>query len=109
MGCTRVSHIYLTNGLASGSRRSDVIFTMGGEPAEKRASGKTDVMVYYLHAALFDLIFNQKRAPYVGFYPLLRTGREFWVVLSKNSERVIAFGYAEDFGNSLKNLDALQK
>jgi hypothetical protein len=103
IGCTSVTHIHLTNRLRNGIGKEEVVSTMGSEPAEKMAFGGKEVLVYYLHASVFDLIFNQKRLPYVGFYPLLQTGREYWIVLERDRDRVVAFGYAENFGNSLRD------
>jgi hypothetical protein len=107
VGCTNVSHVYLTNDLTTGSTRAEAISAMGSEPTRKMASAKMDVLVYYLHASVFDLVFSPQKAPFVGFYPLLRTGQEFWVVLDRARDKVVAFGYAENFSNSLKDLDKL--
>ncbi|MDR3079288.1 MAG: hypothetical protein LBU15_04625 [Rickettsiales bacterium] len=107
--CTGIVHIHLTRELRGGSSRGEAIAAMGSDPAEQRASSRMDVLVYYLHASLFDLVFSQRRAPFFGFYPLLLTGHEFWIVVDRNRDRVVAFGYAENFGSSLGNLDRLDK
>ncbi|MDR1495096.1 MAG: hypothetical protein LBI29_03635 [Rickettsiales bacterium] len=107
VACANVNFIHLTKELRTGDTREEVVSAMGGNPAEQKASVRMDVLVYYLHASIFDLVFSQKRAPFVGFYPLLLTGREFWIVVDRGRDRTVAFGYAEDFNNSLKDLDKL--
>jgi hypothetical protein len=69
-----------------------------GDSSERKLYREKDILVYYIHNSVFDLFFS-KTFPYFGFFPFNRTGKEFWVVLK--DDKVIAFGYATDFGNRL--------
>jgi hypothetical protein len=100
--CVNIVHRHTTNELQLGKRREEVMAIMGGEPDEKKIYGSREVLVYYIHSSIFDLFTNGEKFPFVGFYPLFSTGREFWIILNNN--RIEAFGYAKDFGNSLKNI-----
>jgi hypothetical protein len=100
--CTNIAHRHVTNDLYLGATAKEVVLVMGDGPAEKKSFGGKEVMVYYVYSSIFDLIVNWEKFPYVGFYPLLSTGQEFWIILNDN--RVESFGYAKNFSNSLKNL-----
>ncbi|MDR2077936.1 MAG: hypothetical protein LBP39_03145 [Rickettsiales bacterium] len=104
--CANITHRYVTSGLQAGSTREEAVLAMGYEPAEKKSFGGRDVMVYYLYSSIFDFIINGDKFPFFGFYPLLATGQEFWIILNK--DKVEAFGYARNFGYSLKNIENSQ-
>lgn len=75
-----------------------------GEPATQNEFYSKKYMVYYVHDSVFSLFFNLDQFPFVGFYPLLRTGTEYWVILDNN--KVVGFGPAKRFGNNIpKALD----
>lgn len=70
-----------------------------GRPTSKRAYYSKEYMIYYVHDDFFSIFFNMKQFPFVGFYPLLRTGQEYWVILEGG--KVVAFGLAKNFGNNI--------
>ena len=75
----------------------DVIKVLG-KPSTKNEFYSKKYMIYYVHDSVFSLFFNKNNFPYVGFYPLLRTGTEYWVILDNN--KVVAFGPAKRFNGS---------
>lgn len=99
--CNGIIYSQMTNKLSNDLTKSQVIDILGTEPFEKKSKNDNEVMVYYVHSSVFDLIFP-KRFPYFGFYPFSLTGQEFWIVL-KNG-KVSTFGSANNFGNSLNNI-----
>lgn len=68
-----------------------------GRPYTKKSFYNKEYMVYYVYDDIFSLFFNIKRFPYVGFYPLLRTGEEYWIVLENN--KVVAVASARNLNN----------
>jgi hypothetical protein len=72
-----------------------------GPSEEKKFYQNREILVYYLHNSLFDMIFS-KNFPFIGFFPLIRTGKEFWIVLE--NEQVVAMGYADNFGYRLNGI-----
>jgi hypothetical protein len=85
---------YSLNKLSVNQNISEVNKILGG-PAEKKIYGEYEIFIYYIHSSIFDLFFNSARFPYIGPYPINRTGKEYWVVF-KNS-KLIASGFASDF------------
>ena len=76
-----------------------------GQPYTKKAFYNKEYMGYYVYDDIFSLFLNIKQFPYVGFYPFLRTGVEYWVILEDN--KVVAFGSAKNFNNNIpKSLNA---
>ena len=76
-----------------------------GEPATQNEFYSKKYMIYYVHDSVFSLFFNKNVFPFIGFYPLLRTGTEYWVIL--DYDKVVGFGPAKQFGNNIpKELDA---
>ena len=72
------------------------------KPMEKKIISKDqEIYVYYVHSSLFDFIFNKERFPYIGFYPLNRTGREYWLLFDLK-QGLVKSGYANEW-NKLKN------
>lgn len=53
-----------------------------GKPSSTSIHYDKEILTYFIHDDFFDLIFSSK-FPFVGFYPLLRTGRKHWVILEK--------------------------
>lgn len=70
-----------------------------GKPFSKRAYYNKTFLVYYVYEDFFGIFINQKKVPFVGFPPLLRTGDEYWVILENG--KVVAFGLSKNFGNSI--------
>lgn len=99
--CSGIIYSQMTNKLSNNLTKSQVIEILGTEPFEKKFKNDNEVMVYYVHSSVFDLIFP-KKFPYFGFYPFSLTGQEFWIVL-KNG-KVLTFGSADNFSNSLNNI-----
>jgi hypothetical protein len=77
-----------------------------GNSDEKKVYYDKNILVYYVHNSIFDMIFA-KNFPYIGFFPFNRTGKEFWVVLKDGG--VIASGYAGDFGKKLTLIEVKNK
>lgn len=99
--CSSVVYRHVTNRLGVGMVKNEVIEAIGSKPVEKRYFGDSELMVYYIHSSIFDLIFS-KNFPYFGFYPFNLTGEEFWVVLK--NDKVESFGYARNYGYSFGSL-----
>lgn len=78
--------------------KEEVIDTIG-KPYTKKLFYNKEYMVYYIHDSIFDLLFSTNEFPYIGFYPFLRTGNEYWVILEDN--KVVAVGLAKNFGNNI--------
>jgi hypothetical protein len=85
----------MTNDLKKSMSEREVIAIMGNSE-EKRSYYDKNILVYYIHSSIFELIFT-KTPPYIGFFPLNRTGKEFWVILE--NDKVTAFGYSKNFGD----------
>ncbi len=99
--CTNIINRQVTNKLEHGLTKTEVTDIIGSKPAETKYFSNSEIMVYYIHSAIFDLIFS-KNFPYFGFYPFNSTGDEFWIVLKNN--RVSSFGYAKNYGYSFNNI-----
>ena len=50
---------------------------------EKNDENK-EIYIYYVHDSILDL-FLTPRFPFIGFYPINRTGEEFWLLFEYNS------------------------
>lgn len=78
--------------------KKDVIDKIGN-PYSKKAFYNKEYMVYYVYDDIFGLFFTKERFPFIGFYPFLRTGTEYWVILE--DDKVVAFGSAKNFANNI--------
>jgi hypothetical protein len=78
--------------------RKEVISKIGN-PYSKKAFYNKEYMVYYVYDDIFGLLFTKERFPFIGFYPFLRTGTEYWIILE--DDKVVAFGSAKNFGNNI--------
>ncbi|MBR2141386.1 MAG: hypothetical protein IJ853_03430 [Rickettsiales bacterium] len=105
--CYSVNSNYSLNKLKYGLSEEEIrknVFSC--EPAEKNIVDETKVVyVYYIHSSIFDLIFNSERFPYIGFYPINRTGKEYWLLVDKK-DGLIKSGYAKNWN---KITDGKQK
>ena len=90
---------YSTNKLKTGQTSEEVIKNLG-KPLEKKSLNNIEYYVYFTHNNLFDF-FTSEKPPYIGFYPLIRSGKEYWVLLQ--NDIVIGFGNAKNFKHSIKN------
>lgn len=70
-----------------------------GNPTSKKAYYNKEHFVYYVHQDFFSLFFNIKRFPFIGFYPFLRTGEEYWVIME--DDKVVSFGSSSNYKNSI--------
>lgn len=94
--CSGIVTYYQTKGLFYGQDSKSILKAFGS-PAEKKIIGKNkEIYVYYVHSSIFDMLLNSERFPYIGFYPLNRTGKEFWIVM--NGGQLESSGYAGDIG-----------
>ena len=96
-GCFPLTNIS-TNKLHYKQSKNDVIKIMGN-PTEKKIYYTKEYYVYYLHRDIFDLFINTSKFPYLGFYPIMRTGKEFWVIFDNNE--LVSFGNKENYKNDL--------
>lgn len=75
------------------------VFKKIGKPFSKKAYYNKTYWVYYVHDDLFSIFSNFRKFPFIGFYPFLRTGEEYWIIIEDN--RVVAWGLSKNFGNNL--------
>lgn len=66
-----------------------------GKPFSKKAHYSKEQLVYYIHDDFFSIFFNLKKFPFIGFYPLLRTGEEYWIVIEEG--KVVSFDSASNY------------
>ena len=86
---------YSLNKLQYGQSKNDVIKAIGS-PTSKRILGESnEVYIYYVHDSLFDL-FLTARFPFIGFYPINRTGKEILLYFNDN-KLVKSIGAKEHF------------
>ena len=93
---------YSLNKLKYGLNKEEVVNNVfGSKPFEKKiVDSSKEIYVYYIHSSLFELFLNKEKFPYIGFYPLNRTGREYWLLFD-NKEGLIKSAYAKEW-NILK-------
>jgi len=86
------------NKINVGNSEEDVVMVLG-KPFTKKTYRDRTFMVYYVHDSLADIFFSKDKFPYIGFFPLIRTGREYWIITEGN--RVVSFGDATNYKNSI--------
>jgi outer membrane protein assembly factor BamE (lipoprotein component of BamABCDE complex) len=92
------------NKIRVGDSREHVINVLGKQYTKKAYYSKT-YLVYYIHDSFFEIFFNSKEFPFIGFYPLIRTGKEYWVII--DNDKVVSFGNANNYKNNIpKALDS---
>lgn len=96
-GCFPLTNVSI-NKLQYKQSKEEVTKIMGN-PAEKKMYYTKDYYVYYVHRDIFDLFITKSKFPYFGFYPFMRTGKEFWVVFDNNE--LVSFGNKENYSNDL--------
>ena len=84
---------YSLNKLYYGQNKEEVVRIMN-TPSSKRILDKNkEVYIYYLHDSILDL-FLTSRFPFIGFYPINRTGKEIRLYF-ENNELVKTVGNGE--------------
>lgn len=96
-GCFPLTNVSI-NKLQYKQSMKDVVKIMGN-PTERKVYYTKDYFVYYIHRDIYDLFINTSKFPYIGFYPFMRTGKEFWVIFENNE--LVSFGNKENYKNDL--------
>lgn len=96
-GCFPLTNISI-NKLYYKQPKNEVLKIMGN-PSEKKIYYTKEYYVYYIHRDIFDLFINTSKFPYFGIYPLLRTGKEFWIIFDNNE--LVSFGNKDNYRNDL--------
>lgn len=82
--CGGILSNYTINKLEYGQSQREVERLLS-KPAEKRIVDENkEIYIYYVHDSILDL-FLSPRFPFIGFYPINRTGEEFWLLFEYNS------------------------
>ena len=89
---------YSLNKLKYGLSKEEVVNSVfGSKPFEKKiVDGNKEIYVYYIHTSIVDLILT-KKFPYIGLYPLNRTGREYWLLFD-DKDGLIKSAYGDEWG-----------
>ena len=77
----------------------DEVVKILGAPYTKKNYYNKEYFIYYVHDDVFSLFFSKSRFPFIGFYPFLRTGEEYWVIFENG--KVVSFGNSSNFNNSI--------
>lgn len=104
-----INTTYNLSNLKYGISKKNVIDNVfKSKPAEKKIIDKDkEIYVYYIHSSLFELFLNIERFPYIGFYPINRTGREYWLLFD-SEEGLIKSAYAKEWNTLKKDTVVLQ-
>ena len=94
-------HTKVSNKLYYNQSSNDVIEKIGQPDFSQRYYSK-EIYGYYVHDSIFDLFINTKKFPWIGFYPFLRTGKEFYIILDDN--KVVAYGLKSNFSQTIQTL-----
>lgn len=94
-------HTKVSNKLYYNQSSKDVIEKIGQPGFSQRYYSK-EIYGYYVHDSIFDLFINTKKFPWIGFYPFLRTGKEFYIILDDN--KVVAYGLKSNFSQTIPTL-----
>ncbi len=94
-------HTKVSNKLYYNQSSKDVIEKIGQPDFLQRYYSK-EIYGYYVHDSIFDLFINTKKFPWIGFYPFLRTGKEFYIILDDN--KVVAYGLKSNFSQTIPTL-----
>jgi hypothetical protein len=89
-----------------GDSKSEVIDKIG-KPYYKMEYYTKQHLVYYMYDDLMSLFFTEDKFPYIGFYPLLRTGTEYWVIVE--GDKVVSHGRKDAYigsGSITKTLNS---
>ena len=80
---------YALNKVEIGMDRQELKRVMG-KPYTTKFGNDKEYQTFYLHRDIYDLFITQTKFPFIGIYPLMRTGQETYVVLENG--RVISYG-----------------
>lgn len=94
-------HSKISNKLYYNQPKEDVKKKMGKPDFSQRYYSK-EIYGYYLHESIYDLFINSKRFPWIGFYPFLRTGKEFYVIF--DDDKVVSYGFKSNFSQTIPTL-----
>ena len=94
-------HTKISNKLYYNQSSKDVLEKIGQPDFSQRYYSK-EIYGYYVHDSIFDLFINTKKFPWIGFYPFLRTGKEFYIILDDN--KVVAYGLKSNFSQTIPTL-----
>jgi outer membrane protein assembly factor BamE (lipoprotein component of BamABCDE complex) len=84
---------YSLNKIKVGDSRSKVVKDLG-RPSYHMEYYTKEHLVYYVHDDIFSLFYSSK-FPFVGFYPFLRTGDEYWVII--DGGKIVSHARAKDY------------
>ena len=89
---------YSLNKLKYGLTKEEVINNVfKSKPTEKKIiDSNKEIYVYHIHTSIMDLILT-KKFPYIGLYPLSRTGREYWLLFDKK-DGLVKSAYGDEWG-----------
>lgn len=91
----------ITNKLYYRQPREEVVKVFG-KPNIVQGFYDKEILVYYLYESIFDLIFTSRKIPYLAFYPLIRTGNPYYIILENN--KVVSFGFSNNFHKQIPKL-----
>ena len=74
---------YSLNKLYYGQSKNEVIRIMSTPSSKRILDQNREVYIYYIHDSLLDLFLTSK-FPFVGFYPINRTGKEIHLYFENN-------------------------
>ena len=69
---------YSLNKLYYGQSKDDVVDIMGNAYTKRILDKDKEMYIYYVHDSVLDLILTS-RFPFIGFYPINRTGKEVYL------------------------------
>jgi len=88
------------NKISAGMSKEETVGIMGKPYSTKYMKGE-EYSVYYLHEDVIDLFFRQNKFPFIGIYPILRTGQEYYIVYK--DDVVVAYGDRPFYKGSLND------
>lgn len=91
-GCSLTKYPGRLKKLQTGMTVQEAVNIMG-EPSAREIIKNNLVMVYHLYEDLYSHVFTSK-FPFIGFYPLSRTGSEYWLIF--NDGILVAAGKKQD-------------
>ena len=96
--CQTINTNYNLNKLKYGIDKDYIINNvfMSKPVGKKIIDENKEIYVYYIHLSIFDLFFSTSNFPYIGFYPINRTGKEYWLLID-NNKGLIKSGYAKEW------------
>lgn len=84
---------YSLNKLHYGQTKSEVINIMSAPSSKRILDQNKEIYIYYIHDSILDLFLTSK-FPFIGFYPVNRTGKEIRLYF-ENNELIKTVGVGE--------------